>query len=99
MTEVPKQVEQLVRHRKWTRQALAKATAVFPPLPEPELSSVESFQRAQAAQREAEEWHEQAVRAAMFELPNPPREDALRDFNARQQAGRRRARRRGRRRL
>jgi hypothetical protein len=100
MTELPKQVADLVRQRERTQAALDRATAPFPPEPEHEPASrAQAFQRAQAEQREREERHETLVRQTMFEHPSPAEPDALRDLAAWQRAGRRRAKRRGRVRL
>ena len=97
MTEPPRQVEDIVRHREWTAAALDRAVRPFPaPEPDPPRSRAEAFQRAMSVQREAEERHEALVRQAMFENPSPDVEDPLRDLAAWQRTGRRRARRRGR---
>jgi hypothetical protein len=97
VTEVPKQVEDIVRQRERTQAALDRAVRPFPaPEPDPAASRAEAFQRAQAEQREREERHEAAVRQAMFENPSPPVEDPVPDLAAWQRAGRRRAKRRGR---
>jgi hypothetical protein len=101
MTELPKQIADIVRHREWVQQALDRATAPFggEPEPDPPASRVEAFQRAQAAQREREQRHEAVVNRVMHENPSPPVDDPLRAFGRMQQSSRVWRRRRGRQRL
>jgi hypothetical protein len=97
VTEVPEEVERLVRQEEQTQAALDRVTA--PPVGEPEpesQSGAQALVARMAEERRQEGERERRVNRVSHQHPSPDVEDPLRDFAERQKAGRRRARHRGR---
>jgi hypothetical protein len=95
----PESLESLVKHARWTRDALDRAAGEQPASPPEGETAAQAFTRRMREQAEAERRDAELERRVMFENPGvPPRDvldDPLRAHARVERVRRRRPRRRG----